>query len=326
MASQLSFGNTVAGAIADSAVGVLTDWYGRGDLTRERLLNIVTLAGVPREWLPAVKDAAVQLSRACVHVAGVAYESKVVRKPVMRADLSDDERTEFRRANSWTCRRALVPRRTGDVKAGDAYGRVALVVTMWEDESEAPRLTFDTPEGNEALESAVLSQYEARIASERYVAADVTKWLGELLRRRLGAVRYGRAWFVPRANRGTAESLCEALRESGWGHSWLYPALPITTSAQLSKGIAIGLQEEIAALCADLGAARTLAREAGRADIGPRAHGNYVVRFGEVSSRIGAYRDQLGPELYTECTNVLIDATMALDEIAATFDANDLAA
>lgn len=317
--SQLWHGNVVAGASAEGH-GILTDWYGRGDMTRERLLDIQTIAGIPREWLPAVKDAAVQLSRACVHVAGTTYESKKVRKRPFNAE--QETYQEWQATHPWTARYALVRRSLGhEVHTGTAYGDVVLVATLQEHADSAPVLTFDTGEGYEVVREAVATAFEHRIGQVVYTASDVTRWLGDLLRRRLGAVRYGRTWYVPRNTRTIAEGLTDALRESGWGHSWLYPALPIATSEQLSLGLALGLQEEVAGVMADLQNARNAAHAAGRVDIGERAVESFQGKFQAIEKRIRQYEATLGPDHTRTSLDVVADALIVLDGISDTLAA-----
>lgn len=312
----------IAGASAE-AHGVLTGWRGHGDFTRERFLDVATVADIPREWLPPVKDAAVQLSRAAVHVAGTTYESKVVRKvPLVRDPTwSDTEFSEQRLAweqlNAWTCRRALVRRPRGtEVRAGQNTALAVVVVTLWEPEGEAPRLDFDTMQGYEAVREAVAQHFEQRIASQRYTAADVTKWLGDTLRRKLQSVRYGIGWYIPRETRTVAEQLCDALRGAGWGTSWC-PLTPVAHSAALSRGVAQGLQEEVFGITADLANSRKTAQDAGRADIGPRAVETFHKRYNECLVHVNRYRLILGEESHKELLDIIADAIIALDGAAA---------
>ena len=322
LSTQLAFGNLVSGASAEGH-GVITDWYGRGDRTREQLIDVATVAEIPREWLPPVKDARVQLSRACAQVAGNAYRVRPVRKTLVGPDATDTERQEHARANAWTGRYSMARLADGrDLRAGEADGTTVLVVTLWETEDASPRLAFEGAPGEQtdALITAVREQFERRIAQERYVAADVTKWLGDLLRRRLGAVKLGRAWYIPRETKTVAEGLVDALRTSGWGHSWLYPPLPVATTAQLSMGLALGLQDELTGIMHDLDMARKTARDAGRADIGPRAVDSFTRRVNEVDERVTRHRALLGDDNVSNCKALIGDALVLLDGINETFE------
>lgn len=292
-------GTLVAGAAAECH-GVLVGWSGRGDLTQEALFTIADKAGIPRQWCPRAKDAAVQLTRAVRAAAGSQYNAEQARR--------DEE-------SDWSSRWMLVTRTVaGDLAptAGAAYGEIALVVTLHETVS-GPELVFDSD--NSLLIEKVRSEFRARIASARYVAADVTKWLGEILRFRLDAVRYGGNWYVPRTSRALAESICETLRESGWGTEWITPALPIATSSQLALGVSFGLEKEVDDVIADLVAARKSARDAGRDDIGTRAAETFMVRLRAVGERVIAYSYHLGADLEANVRNRIHDAMVELDGV-----------
>lgn len=292
-------GNLVAGAAAECH-GVLVGWSGRGDLTQGALFAIADAAGIPRAWCPRAKDAAVQLTRAVRAAAGSLYNAEQARR--------DGE-------SDWSSRWMLVSRTVaGDLAptAGAAYGEIALVVTLY-DTASGPELVFDS--AHTTLIEKVSTEFHARIASARYVAADVTKWLGEILRFRMDAVRYGGNWYVPRNRRAIAESICETLRESGWGTDWITPALPIATSTQLALGVCIALEKEVDDVIKDLVAARKEARDTDREDIGTRAAETFMVRLRGVGERVIAYSFHLGPELESTVRNRIHDAMVELDTV-----------
>lgn len=301
--------------------GILTGWRGWRDMTHDRLVDISTLAEIPRDWLPKVKDAAVQLGRAMQAVAGNRYWAERVRR------VSDDEGN----LPTWDCSWRLVRRGSSDdgAQAGDATAVVSLVVKLYDTEDGAPLLTFERDESDfrtEPLQQEVREAFDRRIGEQRYTASDITKWLGDTLRRRLGAVRYGGNWYVPYKvvdpfgdnpwnYRDRAERLIEVMRESGWGSHYMYPALPIATSPQLSLGLSLGLQDEVAEVMTTLEAARKQARENGRPDIGENAVTSYRAKLEEINARVYEKRDLLGPERTTETLNVLADAHILLDSI-----------
>lgn len=309
MTQAISSQGWVAGQSADGH-GILTGWHGRQDMTREQLIDVATVADIPREWLPSVKDAAVQLGRAVQYVAGGAY----IAKPVRKGNRLNDDGTQI----TWDARWVLVTRPTGnEAQAGETYGVVALVATLYAGDN-GPQLTFERNQQDErtlTLAAAVSEQFERRIASQRYTAADVTKWLGDTLRRRLGAVRYGGNYYVPRETRDLAEVLLATVRETGWGTNWLYPPLPVATSPQLSLGLALGLQSEVDDVMAQLETQRKVAREMGRSDIGHRAAESFIAKLNIVSQRVNDKAELLGPGRVTETNNAIFDAMIVLDEL-----------
>lgn len=308
---SLAHGELIAGAAAVGH-GILTGWEGRGDIDREKLVNIVTASDVPQSWLPAVKDPAVQIGRAVQHVAGTSYLAKPVRKP--KAVTGTDPVT-------WDSRWTLVTRPMANdaVIPGAKYGTVALVVTLYAGDT-GPTLVFERNQSDErtlTLQDAVTTQFESRIAQQRYTAADVTKWLGDVLYRRLGAIRYGGNWYVPRESKDVAEQLLNTVRESGWGVNWLYPALPIMASPQLSLGLSIELAKEVDALMMQMNFAREAARENGREDIGGRACDGWQAKFGAVYDRITLRESQglLVKEDADRAKSVVADALILIDSI-----------
>lgn len=315
MAQYLESSTLVAGAAA-TGHGVLTGWHGRRDMMREDLSAIAIQANIPKDWLPSVKDAAVQLGRAVQHVAGSNYLAKPTKK---RKTLDEDAQI------TWDAQWSLVVRPTSSdpVRAGDAFGTVALVVTLYTGEA-GPRLVFERNQADErtlSLPQAVESQFEARISQQRYTAADITKWLGDTLRRKLGSIRYGGNWYIPRETKDVAQALLNATRESGWGTNWMYPALPVATSPELSQGLSIEFANEVNDVMAQLQLQRNAAIENGRKDIGPRAVTTYQARFQEVYDRIKDYETRgLVEEYHAKMSyEVVAEAMVLLDTIRETF-------
>ncbi len=180
---RLVHGQLVAGAAADGH-GVLVGWTGEGDKTRAELLERAEVAGVPSEWLPDAKEPKVQLSRAVRVAAGTAYNCETEKKV-------DAQVVE---AREWTSRWMLVSKvADGEQRAvGQKYGEIALVVTLYTDNPE-PELVFDE-QSNEELREIVRTEFEQRIAAQRYTAADITKWLKSTIKLHLDGVKYGGNW------------------------------------------------------------------------------------------------------------------------------------
>ena len=297
----VAHGQIVAGAVAEGH-GVLVGWNGRRERTLEQLLDVATVAGVPREWLPRVKQPAVQLARACRGVAGNTYDVEVV-------PATDDV--------TWDARYLLVRRPTGaESRAGDAYGHVVLAVELRVPDDGAPTLAFEaSPDAvdGDTLVTAIRTAFWERVGADVYTAADVTKWLSDVLHRRLGAIRYGGNWYVPAGTKSVAGELCDALRTQGWGSAWMHPPLPVATSAELSLGLALGLQGEVADVMADLDYARRTAREAGKPDVSAKVAEGFVAKFHAVAERMRANRHLLGEERLDESLMVVADALASLD-------------
>src|SRR5689334_5394753 len=78
LSNRITHGNLVAGAAAEGH-GILTAWTGRHARTGADLALIIGEL-VPSDWLPAPKDAGVQLGRAMQAAAGHLYVAKPVRK------------------------------------------------------------------------------------------------------------------------------------------------------------------------------------------------------------------------------------------------------
>lgn len=298
IAPNIYHGNLVAGAAAEGN-GVLVGWSGRGELTRARLIEIATGAGLPVEWCPRAKDPAVQLTRAVRAAAGGLYNAEQPPRPV---ELAPGER-------AWTSRWVLVQRALSDliVTVGATYGQIALVATLYGD-------TLEIESEDEVLARRVRDDFQARIDGERFVAADVTAWLVSVLRENMDAVRYGGNWYIPRVWRSLAETLCTAFQTAKWGHNWMVPALPIATSAQLSAGLAHGLEAEVDEVLADIFADRARAKEEGRLDIGQRAAETFMVRLRGVGQRVVGYTDLLGG-FVDELRFRIHDAMIELDKV-----------
>jgi len=304
---DIRHGNLVAGAAADNQ-GILIGWEGRHERTRARLFELAAQANIPREWMPAAKEPTVQLSRAVQAAAGGAYNCEQEKK-------KDRQVPE---AREWRSRWMLVRRSTdGLPTAGGRFGEIALVVTLYTDTGE-PELVFDTEDTE--LRDTVEREFRSRVDDALYTASDITKWIGEVVRLRLDGVRYGGNWYVPRSSRTIAETLCEVLREDGWGKNWMNPPLPIATSAQLSMGIAIALQEEVDDVMEEFLRLRKMAQDDGRKDVGETGASNMMVRLRFVGERIVGFSHLMGEENTQGCRNRIHDAMVELDGILGAHD------
>jgi hypothetical protein len=290
----------VAGAGADGH-GVLCGYRGEGAMQRSTLADLARRAGLPEQWLPAPKEARVQLQRA---VAGVASAQGLSAERDVKRD----------RNVAWVSRWMLVSANTNDdPTVGAPFGSIMLVVTLADDGT----LAFETGD-TDVLSTMVRAEYERRVGAELYQASDVTRWLHEIHRERLGGVRYGAGWYVPRAKRSVAEAITQVFwGEARWGEAWMDPPLPVASSEQLSIGIANGLIAEVGEVIAELENQRVRRREANgpAADIGPSAAEGFLVRFRYVGKRVDAYAELLGPDRVTECLDTIADAMIALDSV-----------
>lgn len=314
LSNRIGHGNLVAGAAAEGH-GALTDWLGRGARTGASIAGIVGDI-IPESWLPAPKDAPVQLGRAMQSVAGIHHIAKPVRKS---AD------PEVRATETWLARWILVtmPRAQG-VVAGQPYGDIVLVATLHGDQEAGIRLTCETEPTDDptaAIERgdlciALRTAYTALVSAQVHQASDITRWLGYTLRRRLNAVRYGRSYYLPTETRAQAEQLVNAFRSDGWGANWMYPALPVATTGQLSLGLALGLALDVTELADDLGIARRAARDEGRLDVGPRALKTAREKLDIIKARINFYADRLG-DARSEVDAPVRDLEVVFEEIEA---------
>lgn len=285
----------VAGAGADGH-GVICGYRGEGAMSRLALSDLVRRAGLPESWMPAPKDARVQLQRAVAAVAS-AQNLRAAR---------DEKRG---RNLPWVSRWALWPT-AGDLEVGASVGTVALVVTLADDGT----LTFETARAE--LEADVRREYTALVEAQLYQAADITKWLHEIHRERLDGVRLGSNWYVPRAKRAIAESITAAFGER-WGESWITPPLPVATSEQLASGIASGLIAEVAEVLADLENQRAQRRRdmGSTADIGVRAAEGFMLRFRHVGTRVDMYAELIGAARVDQVRDAIGEAAVQLDVV-----------
>lgn len=313
VSNALYHGNLVAGAAAEGQ-GAMTDWLGRGSRSGAALAHICHDI-IPDAWLPAPKDAPVQLGRAMQAVAGNRYWAKPV------AHSADPE---VRATETWLARWILVTMPVASqVRAGEHFGDIVLVATLEGDKDVANLHTATQPTDDPAVQAertklheAVRSHYQALVNEQVHTASDITRWLGITLRKRLHCLRYGRAHYIPRETREQAEALVNAFRKDGWGHNWMYPALPVATSGQLSLGLALSIALDVTELANEVGLDRQEAKSKGRPDIGPKALQTRRDKLDIIKSRVNFYADRLG-EARSEVDGPIRDLEVVFEEIAA---------
>ncbi len=274
--------NVVAGAVAEGH-GVLVGWQGAGELTRSAITAVLASAGLPEQWAPSPKSPRAHAGKAVQDLNNSGY--------ISRADKKSGKRTTRSGQHRW-----LVGRARLEGQVTEAFGQIAAIVTLTDD-----TLTI---EGDEIVAYQVETEYRRTIGAEILQAGEVTQWLAAVMRYRLGAVRMGGIYYVPRRCAGAANQLCTEMGKI-WGNGWIVPALPIATSAEVRAGLARGLAEEVAEIEATL-----TARDAEKA-LGPRGAAGYLGRLREVAARCKSYSDLLGAEHVTEI-KAKADALLAL--------------
>lgn len=304
MRSFLRYGNVVAGAAAEGH-GILVGWRGHGELTRTRLLELIEGAGAPSDWAPEPKNPPVQLSRAVENAAGSLYNpERVVKKNV----------TFERKERRWSSKWMLVKRATDDTDdVGGTFGDIVLVATLFNDKKSAdgPELVIKCD--SEELKEKVRADYNHRIQTEQYTAADITQWLADTLKYRLQAIRYGGNYFVPRNCKVQAATLCDTLMMGGWGTSWIAPPIPIATTPELQVGLAMSLQSEVAEVTAELIKHREAAQKEGRSDISESIAISLMMKYRSVGVRILEAEPLLGAACLEDCKLDMHDAMVDLD-------------
>lgn len=284
---KLDRADLIAGAIAEGH-GVLVCWSGSQRQRKLRLPSKITrgaivaaLESIGRASIaPNAKSAHAQAGRAVQVLTANGYHVRAAT----REDYPELESNQCR----WTVGKI---NHTG--KTGDEFGFIALTITLTDD-----ALTF---EGDEHLSHLVTDDFNARTATDVYQGADVTQWLGNVLRRAHGAVEYGLGWYVPAKHRAAAAQLCAAIADTGFGTSWVggrgRPALPIATCDELRDGILAGLSEEVESLLDRLATERDNAKTERKAgDIGAKRAGTFLTELREINRRIDAYGLMMGAE------------------------------
>lgn len=285
----LQHGDLVAGAVAEGH-GILTHWAGSGTLTGGKIAEILAAAGAPADWAPKAKESRTQANLA---VTKVANEAGLIVHKQKRDWRKKDQAYDAR----WT----LSTPAAGAV-AGEAAGTVVVAVTLNEDE-----LKFD-------IESEVSEQIAAEFATlkanEVFQAGHVTSWLGSVFRDRLGGVKYGGSWYVPRESREAAEKLVDAFEAAKWGSDWVNPPLPVATSSQLSKGIARGLAAEVDETLTQLKIDSAACKNG---KVGEKAATTYLAKFKDHAARALHFGAILGESEVASCKAKIAAAVTELE-------------
>lgn len=173
---------------------------------------------------------------------------------------------------------------------GDSLGRVVATATLVDDTL--------TVSGSENLAVDIQASYRNLLDEQIYASADVTGWLGGILRKRCDAVEFGAlGWYVPPKHTAWANALCAAVKSAGFGVGWVVPGLPVTDGDRLRDGILGGLTEEVDRLMARLYTERTAAREAREnGSIGPKRAATFLTDLRKIGERVAAYAVVLGDE------------------------------
>lgn len=287
--SALVAGQLIAGAVA-TGHGVLVSWSGKGELTRGQILECLETAKLPADWAPTARSAHAQAGHAVDTLNGRGY--------VARSARSGGKTAEER---GWRARWTVGTVSAG-ASVGAAYGETVLVATLASDSA----LVLD---GQSDLAAEVRVEFDRLTAGEIVGSADVTAWLRGVLVGRLGSVRLGGSYYVPRASVAQAVAICEAV-SAIWGCDWMLPALPIATSEQLQRGLANGLTAEAATVLDDLATARAVAAKDGKAEIGGRAAATLLAKLRTVAERAQQYQALLGDD----CTRQVRTAVAAAIE------------
>lgn len=267
-------GDLVAGAIAEGH-GVLVSWSGRGELSLSQIREAVAAAGAPADWAPKTRSTHAQ--------AGHAVEVLNGRGFVVRA--TRNVKGETMETRGWRARWTVgVVAHQGAV--GDALGRRVLQVTLTAQDT----LEID---GDNELAAQVREEFRRRTGAESFGSAEVTDWLRGCLLGRLGGVKLGGSFYIPRASVDAGVALCTEVSKV-WGAEWMLPALPIATSAQLRTSLANGLATEAQDVLDELAAARAAAAKDGKPEIGGRAAATLLAKLVKVQDRAGAYAALLG--------------------------------
>lgn len=307
----------VAGAKSDGS-GVLIGWMGFGEMTRGNIAAVLASVGLPTDWTPKGKTAH---NHAAAALAELTNQGRILRAERGRhvRGTAMGIGTFAGLPRNYVARWTVGNPTHGQV--GEHMGEIILTAAL----TVAGNLDC---EGNIELCEHVRVEFNRRIHNEVLKAGEVTDWLRETIVTRFGGVRLGVGWYIPHSSAVDCERLCEAL-SNAWGQAWILPALPVSTSDQLRKGLVRGLTDEADAVLAELEAQRVAARkERPGSDIGPRAAASMLARVREVFMRSRGYAELLGPEMVAVLRGHLGDAVATLeplcDDTAQRFSMLDL--
>lgn len=245
----LDEGKLIAGAVASGSM-LQVSWIGGGTTTLGKVRE--ALAAIGREFdAPPAPSAVRHAGRAVEALRNTTWDT--ARLP--SAGLPNGIKAR------WLVGRKL----TGAaIKAGDEYGRAALIVSL----TDGEQLTFD---GDQVLAASVRAHYNAATANETLKSEDLTAWMGDTLKKRHHAVKRGANWYVPGGHADAARLLSETI-EKLWGD---HERIPVTTGADLMRAVTRGLTDETKAIEAEFakltGEARDKAKAKAIADCAERS-------------------------------------------------------
>jgi hypothetical protein len=297
----------LAGAAADGH-GALAGWRGQGRVERATLLAALAEAGLPESWAPRSKSA---VGHAGAVVDRCSHSGLIAR----RARGAAWERPPAGgRRRDYAARWVVAVNQAAAGRIGASVGTVAVVAEL-RDGSDDLHVTHDEHPDFAALADRIRAEYRAARDAEAYDSHDVTDWLRAVLVRECGAARFGSCLYVPAHGRDVAERLCAAL-SARWGVEWIAPLLPVATSSQLSAGLARGLDQDAAAVEADLASERAAARAKQRTEVSPTVAVRLLGLASAVADRCDRYEPLCGAPALAPVRARLAALRSELDRLA----------
>jgi len=224
----------IAGAVAEGSM-LQVSWTGAGSTTLGKVR--AALAEIGREHdAPTAPSAERHAGHAVDSLRSAEWDTAR-----LRGALPDGVAARWQVGRKATARTA---------KAGDAYGEIALVVSLHDDDT----LSFD---GLPSLAEAVRGHYTKATAFETLKSDALTPWLSSLLRSTHKAVKRGHVMYVPGGQANAARALVEAIGKC-WGD---HETIPVTTGKDLMRSLTRGLTDEVAALEQDYDVKTEAARD-----------------------------------------------------------------
>lgn len=327
----LNEGKLIAGAVAAGSM-LQVSWVGGGQTTLGKVRE--ALAAIGREHdAPSAPSAVRHAGRAADALKSTTWDT--MRLP--SGDLPDGIKAR------WLVGRKLS---ASTVKAGDSYGKAALVVSL----TAGDALTFD---GDQTLAASVLNSYNAATAHETLKSEDLTAWMGQTLKYRHYAVKRGPVWYVPGGQADAARALSETIAKL-WGD---HERIPVTTGADLMRSLTRGLTDETKAIEAEFGKLTGEARERAkdkaiaecaersarstrrggpamnqaaidaeadaawkRATVSPTIAARLLRELAEVAGRVEGYAMVLGEEHTTTAKGLIIALRNQIEPLTSDFD------
>jgi hypothetical protein len=177
----------------------------------------------------------------------------------------------------------------------------------------------------------------------------VSRWLANVLRWNLGGAGLGKGYYVPAECRMLAAALCASLRDgtvppdvqddasapgipardvsaladSPWGTPDAWLTIGVASDAELSRGLARTYQYEIEKLAITLGNLRAMARKSDKIEISVKCAMGWQKRFESKIVEMRRHEAIMGPEIFTECANLIADQVILLDGILEAHERGD---